>query len=110
MSDKKRFGLRFMRSKDNLSLRLRGKLDGSSACQMEHALDSLGDVTNHVKLTVDLSGVREFEYFGIVNFAKAIRGRRYRFLEISLSGLEAEAERLFKRFGLANGKVKWFQL
>ena len=39
MADKKGFGLRFVRNNHNLFLRLRGKLDGSGACQMEHALD-----------------------------------------------------------------------
>jgi anti-anti-sigma regulatory factor len=110
MAGKKRFGLRFRRDKDNLFFRLRGKLDGSGACQMENALDRLRDVANHARLTVDLSEVREFDYFGIVHFAKVIRRRRYRFREISLSGLEGGAERLFKRFGLANGKVSRLQL
>jgi anti-anti-sigma regulatory factor len=110
MAGKKRFGLRFRRNKDNLFLRLRGKLDGSGACQMENALDRLQDVPNHARLTVDLGGVREFDYFGIVHFVKVLRGRRYRFSEICLSGLESGAERLFKRFGLANGKVTRFQL
>jgi anti-anti-sigma regulatory factor len=110
MAGKKRFGLGFMRNKDNLFLRLRGKLDGSGACQMENALDRLGDASQDASLTVDLSGIREFDYFGIVHFAKVIRGRRYRFREICLSGLEGGAERPFKRFGLANGKVSRFQL
>ena len=110
MAGKKPFGLRFRRNKDNLLFRLRGKLDGSGACQMEHALDRLRDVPNHARLTVDLSGVRDFDYFGIVHFAKVLRGRRYRFGEICLSGLESGAEKLFKRFGLANGKVTLFQL
>jgi anti-anti-sigma regulatory factor len=110
MAGKKQFGLRFRQNKDNLFFRLRGKLDGSGACQVEHALDRLRDVSNHARLTVDLSEVREFDYFGIVHFAKVIRGRRYRFREISLSGLGTGTERLFKRFGLANGKVTRFQI
>ena len=110
MAGKKRFGLGFMQNKDSLFFRLRGKLDGSGACEMENALDRLGDASKDARLTVDLSGIREFDYFGIVRFAKVIRGRRYRFKEICLSGLESGAERLFKRFGLANGKVTRFQL
>lgn len=110
MAGKKRFGLRFRRNKDNLFFRLRGKLDGSGACQMEQALDRLRNVTKDARLTVDLSEIREFDYFGIVHFAKVIRGRRYRFSEISLSGLEGGTERLFKRFGLTNGKLTRFQL
>ena len=105
MAGKKRFGLRFRRNRDNLFFRLRGKLDGSGACQMENVLNRLQDVPNDARLAIDLSEVREFDYFGIVHFDKVIRGRRYRFREISLSGLEGGAERLFKRFGLANGIV-----
>ena len=110
MAGKKRFGLRFMRNKDRLLFRLRGKLDGSGACQMENVLNRLQDVPNDARLAIDLSEVREFDHFGIVHFAKVIRGRRYRFREISLSGLEGVAERHFKRFGLANGKISRLQL
>ena len=110
MAGKKRFSLRFVRNNHNLFLRFRGKLDGSGACEIENALDRLGDASKDARLNVDLSGIREFDYFGIVRFAKVIRGRRYRFKEICLSGLESGAERLFKRFGLANGKVTRSQL
>ena len=39
MDAKKGFSLRFVRNKNNLFLGLRGKIAGSGACQMEHALD-----------------------------------------------------------------------
>lgn len=39
MAGKKRFSLRFVRNNHKLFLRFRGKLDGSGACHMEHALD-----------------------------------------------------------------------
>ena len=110
MAKKRRFNLKVMRNNDKVLLRLKGDLNGSSACQMEHALERLWDAAKVSRLTVDFSGVRHFDYFGVAHSAKAIRRQRYRFPEISLSGLEATTENLFKRFGLENGKVNRGQL
>jgi ABC-type transporter Mla MlaB component len=77
---------------------------------MENTLQRLRDVAKASTLTVDFSGIRNLDYFGVVQSAKAIRSQRYRFLEISLSGLDATEENLFKRFGLKNGKVTRVQL
>jgi ABC-type transporter Mla MlaB component len=110
MVQKHRFALKVKSNNDKVFLRLSGDLNGSGACQMEYALESLQNSAKGSRLTVDFSGVRHFDYFGVVQSAKAIRRQRYRFLEISLTGLEATAENLFKRFGLASGKVTRGQL
>ncbi len=110
MAKKRRFGLKIMRNNANVLLRLRGDLNGSGACQMEHALERLRDVPKAARLTIDLSGIRDFDSFGVVHFAKAIRGQRYRFHEISIRGVEATTESLLKRFGLENGRVTRVQL
>ena len=110
MAQKHRFNLKVISNNGKVFLRLKGDLNGSSACQMEHALERLWDAAKVSRLTVDFSGVRHFDYFGVAHSAKAIRRQRYRFPEISLSGLEATTENLFKRFGLENGKVNRGQL
>lgn len=110
MTKKRRINLKVKQSNGNVLLRLRGDLNGSGACQMEHVLEKLRDVPRTSRLTIDLSGIRDFDYFGVVHFARALRGQRYRFYEISLRGLEATRESLFKRFGLENGKVTRVQL
>jgi len=99
-----------MRDNDKLLLRLRGDLNGSSACQMENTLERLRDLPKAGKLTVDLGGISDFDYFAAVHFARSIRRQRYRFFEISLTSLKESAENLFNRFSLENGKVTYVQL
>ena len=110
MAQKHRFNLKVISNNGKVFLRLKGDLNGSSACQMEHALERLRDVAKTSRLTVDLTGILDLDYFGVVHFAKAIRGQRYRFSEISLTGLKKTIESLFKRFGLENGKVTHVEL
>jgi anti-anti-sigma factor len=57
-------------------MHLRGNLDGSGACQVEHALKRLQDKANNCRLIFDLRGIRSFEYFGIAILAKRIRGQK----------------------------------
>ena len=106
MAQKHRFNLKAISNNDEVFLRLSGELNGSGACQMEHALERLRDEAKASRLTVDFSGIRHFDYFGVAQSARAIRRQRYRFPVISLSGLEAITENLFKQFGLENVKVK----
>lgn len=86
-------------------LRLEGDLDGRGAGQVERSLDRLGNLSKAATLTVDLGGMREFDYFGVVTFATAMRAQMNRFREVSLTGLEGSPENLFKRFGLKNVKI-----
>jgi anti-anti-sigma factor len=110
MAQKHRFNLKVISNNGKVFLRLKGDLNGSSACQMENTLERLRHLPQTSRLTVDLSGIRGLDYFGVVHFAKAIRRQRYRFSEISLTGLKENTEGLFKRFGLENGKVNRGQL
>lgn len=110
MAKKDKFNLKVKRTNDKVLIRLTGYLNGSGSCQMENTLERLRDLPKAGKLTVDLSGIRDFDYFGVVHFAKAIRRQRCRFFEISLTGLKETTENLFKRFGLENGKVTYVQL
>jgi anti-anti-sigma factor len=110
MAKKHRFNLKVISNNGKVFLRLKGDLNGSGACQMEHALERLRHVPKTSRLTVDLSGIRDLDCFGVVHFAKAIRRQRYRFSKISLTGLKETTESLFKRFGLENGKVTHVQL
>lgn len=87
MAPKRRFNLKVISNKGKVFLRLEGDLNGSSACQMENTLERLRHLPQTSRLTVDLSGIRDLDYFGVVHFAKAIRRQRYRFSEISLTGL-----------------------
>ena len=110
MAKKHRFNLKVISKKGKVFLRLKGDLNGSSACEIENTLERLSHVPKTLRLTVDLSGIRDLDYFGVVHFAKAIRRQRYRFSEISLTGLKESTESRFKRFGLGNGKVTLAQL
>lgn len=110
MAKKGRFNLKVIRNSDTVFLRLKGNLNGSGACEMEHALERLQHIPKAARLTVDLSGIRDFDYFGVVHFAKAMRVQIKRFREVSLTGLEGSAENLLKNFGLENGKLTLVQL
>jgi len=69
-------------------VRIEGALDGRGACQMERSLERLSSLSKAAKLTVDLRSMHEFDYFGVVTFAKAMRVQTNRFLEVSITGLE----------------------
>lgn len=105
MNSEDGFSLTIGQENGSVSVRIVGDLDGRGACQVERALDRLSHLSKAAKLTVDLGGMREFDYFGVVTFAKAMRAQINRFREVSLTGLEGSRENLFKRFGLENAKV-----
>lgn len=91
------------KNNEKVLVTLKGNLDESGACQVEHALDGLREVSRGNKVVVDLSGVHSFEYFGIASFTKVIRGQINYFDEITLTGLHGSIENVFKRFGFKNG-------
>jgi anti-anti-sigma factor len=105
MAAKGRMQLKIKRDNGKVVMSLNGYLDGSGACQVEHALRRLKKIPKDSKLIFDLGRVRNFEYFGIAILAKSIRNQRKCFQEISLTGLPPSTENVFKRFGLENGKV-----
>jgi anti-anti-sigma factor len=109
MAVKRRSQLEIQRENGKVVIHLKGNLDGSSVCQVDHAMKRLEKTPEGCQLVFDLGGVRNFEYFGIVLLAKSLRSQKNRFQEISLTGLRRSTESIFKRFGLENGKVTRFQ-
>lgn len=97
--------LKIQRKNDKVVIYLTGTLDGSSACQVEHALERELREGEAARLVVDLSRVRNFEYFGIATFAKIVRGQKTSPHKITLIGLPRSTENVFRRFGLENKVV-----
>jgi anti-anti-sigma factor len=89
----------FQKQSREVLVLLNGTLDGSTACEIEHAMQRLME-TGGTKLVFDFSGVRNVEYFGVAIFAKVVRGQRSQFSEITFAGLRPAAQKLFKRFVL----------
>lgn len=92
--------LRIQRDNAKVVIHLKGTLDGSGACQVEHTLQRLQKISKGCRLVFDLGGLRSFEYFGVAILAKSIRSQKNHFQEISLTGLETSTQNVFKRFGL----------
>jgi anti-anti-sigma factor len=86
--------------RDTVVMRLRGNLDGSSACQVEQALQRVLEKSEGRKLVFELGGVHTFEYFGVAILARGIRSRRNHFKEICFHGMPTSTEHLFRRFGV----------
>ena len=86
--------------RDMVVMRLRGNLDGSSACQVEQALHRVLEKSRGRKLVFDLGGVHTYEYFGIAILARSIRSQRNHFKEISFQGMPTLTENVFRRFGI----------
>jgi len=86
--------------RDTVVMRLRGNLDGSSACQVEQALHRLLEKSKGRKLVFDLGGVHTYEYFGVAILAKSIRSQRSHFKEISFQGMPTSTENVFRSFGI----------
>ena len=105
MAKKKSINLKIMQSRGNVIMRIEGHLDGSGACQVEHALKSLQKKTRNCKLIFDLRGIRNFEYLGIAILAKNIRAQKRHFQEINVTGLQASTESIFRRFGVENDRI-----
>jgi anti-anti-sigma regulatory factor len=80
--------------RDTVVMRLRGNLDGSSACQVEQALQRVLEKSEGRKL------VHTYEYFGVAILARGIRSRRNHFKEICFHGMPTSTEHLFRRFGV----------
>jgi len=80
----------------DVSIQLKGNLNGSTACQIEQALNFIkgSGVTN---LVIDFARVRKLEFFGVALLANALKSRRN---QITFTGLKPSAEKLFKHFGL----------
>jgi anti-anti-sigma factor len=86
--------------RDTVIMRLRGNLDGSSACQVEQALQRVLEKSKRRKLVFDLGGVHTYEYFGVAILARGIRSQRNYFKEISFQGMPTSTEHVFRRFGV----------
>ena len=86
--------------RDTVVMRLRGNLDGSSACQVEQALHRVLEKSRGRKLVFDLGGVHTYEYFGVAILARSIRSQRNHFKEISFQGVPTSTESIFRRFGV----------
>ena len=100
MAVKRRSQLEIQRDNGKVVIYLKGNLDGSSACQVESALERLQGLPGNGKLIFDLRGVRSFEYFGVAILAKSIRRQKNNFQQVSLIGLQISVEDVFRHFGL----------
>jgi anti-anti-sigma factor len=94
----------FQKQRGEVLILLNGTLDGSTACEIEHAMQPLRE-SGGMRLIFDFSGVRKVEYFGVAIFAKVVRGQRSQFREISFAGLRPASQKLFKRFGLPDSQL-----
>ncbi len=92
--------LRIQRDNEKVVIHLKGTLDGSTACQVEHVLQRLQKISKGCRLVFDLGRLRSFEYFGVAIFAKSIRSQKNYFQEISFTGLQTSTQNLFRSFGL----------
>jgi len=86
--------------RNTVVMRLRGNLDGSSACQVEQALHRVLETSRGRRLIFDLGGVHTYEYFGVAILARSIRSQRNHFKEISFQGVPTSTESVFRRFGV----------
>jgi anti-anti-sigma factor len=88
--------IKIQKTSGDVSIKLKGNLNGSTACQIEKALDFIED-SGVVNLVIDFAQVRRLEYFGVALLANALKSQRS---QLTLTGLKPSAENLFKRFGL----------
>jgi anti-anti-sigma factor len=95
-----RMQVRIQGDRDAVVVRLRGSLDGSSACQVEQALHRVLEKSRGARLIFDLGGVHTYEYFGVAMLAGSVRSQRNHFKEISFQGAPTSTESLFRRFGV----------
>jgi anti-anti-sigma factor len=107
MGRNRHFKLNVSSNNHTLFVRITGHLDGSTACELEQALQDRQDASTADELNVDLSGVHRFDYFGIAVFAKVMRGQRNRFNHISFTGLQPSTENVFRRLGLENNGTEF---
>lgn len=102
MGAKKETLVEVANSNGRVVLRPRGRLDEERASHVEQLLLQLQETSSDCKVTIDLGEVRRAEYFGIAILARIIRALRHRFAELSLAGMGATTEGLFRRFGVVN--------
>jgi anti-anti-sigma factor len=100
MAVKGRMQLKIQRNNGKVVMYLNGNLDGSGACQVERALERLKDLPGNCELIFDLSGIRNFEYFGVAILAKYIRKQKDNFQKVSLIGQQISVQNVFRHFGL----------
>lgn len=86
--------------RDTVVMRLRGDLDGSSACQVEQVLHRVLAKSRGRRLIFDLGGVHTYEYFGVAVLARSIRSQRNHFKEIFFQGVPISTESVFRRFAV----------
>ena len=80
----------------DVSIKLKGNLNGSTACQIEKGQNSIaGSGVAH--LAIDFAQVRRLEHLGVVLLANALKSQRS---QVTLTGQKPSGENLFKRFGL----------
>lgn len=88
--------IKIQKNSGNVSIQLKGNLDGSTACQVEQALDFIRG-SGISRLVIDFALVRRLEFFGVALLAHALKNCRH---QVTLTGLKPSGEKLFKRFGL----------
>lgn len=79
-----------------LTLRLEGTFDRSTALQLQRSLQELPDQN----VVVDFSGVRRFQDTAVAVLSSNVESSR-----LTLAGLDAHHERLFRYFGLATERT-----
>ena len=80
----------------DVSIQLKGNLNGSTACQVEQALDFIQD-SSFSRLEIDFAQVHKLEFFGVALLANALKRQRS---HVTFTGLKPSAKKLFIRFGL----------
>jgi anti-anti-sigma factor len=100
MARRKRRLVTVRKADGDIVVRLKGNLDGSAASEGEEVFWQFQGPADGCRLTLDLSGLRGFEHFGLTMFANSIRRQRRRFREVRLTGVKPEAEKLFRRLGV----------
>jgi anti-anti-sigma factor len=84
---------------------LNGTLNGSTACEIEHAIQPLLE-SGGTRLVFDFSGVRNVERFGLIIFANVLRSQQNQFSEVTVAGLQPAVQKLFRRYGLPGSQLR----
>lgn len=92
--------LKIRKTKQTIVLSASGKLDGSTAWQIKHALDHLRKNSRMLKLQVDFKCVRQWERFGVAILAKHLKSLAAHFQEVTLTGVDDMLGKSFKSVGL----------
>lgn len=92
--------LKIRSTRGSIVISVRGKLDGSAAWQIKHALDRLLKYSRGARLQLDFQRVRHWEQFGVALLARGLKGLRAHFQGIRLIGMDEALAELFRRVGL----------